>query len=254
MSGNSTEAFAMRTESRVGTRPAHDGGPPGGLAGEPVTRQVLVVSNGTDQAEALAADLRRHGYEVLIAPTGADALRSHADADLVLLELELADLDGLDVCRAIRAWSDVPVIAVTSRVGEVDRVLGLQAGADDCIVKPYGFRELLARMEAVLRRAGVRPARLRTIQHGGLCIDASARRVVLDGRLVEMTRKEFDLLHVLAANPNTVLSHKRLMREVWGGSFSRRTIDTHVSALRNKLGANNWIITVRGVGYRIGHA
>lgn len=213
--------------------------------------RILIVENSTVEAETLARGLRRHGHEVEIVGTGSEALRGYADADLVLLDLELPDLDGLEVCRGIRAAHEIPVIAVTARGSELDRVLGLQAGADDYLVKPYGFRELMARMEAVMRRA--RPSRpaAATITCGPLRIDAGTREVTLHGEPVETTRKEFDMLYLLASHPDTVIPRKMLMQQVWGDSWSRRTVDTHVSTLRNKIGAN-WIITIRGVGFRFG--
>jgi DNA-binding response OmpR family regulator len=131
-------------------------------------------------------------------------------------------------------------------------VLGLRAGADDYLVKPYGFRELIARMEAVMRRAQPQPAASTVVSYGPLSIDASRREVSLDGRLIDVTRKEFDLLYLLASYPQVVIPRKRLMHQVWGDSWSRRTVDTHVSSLRNKLGSSRWIITVRGVGFRLG--
>ncbi|MER5206859.1 response regulator transcription factor [Streptomyces sp. NPDC002825] len=215
--------------------------------------RVLVVESDTSEAESLVLGLRRHGHHVDSVDTGGGALQNYEDADLVLLDLELPDLDGLEVCRGIRSAGDVPVIAVTARGTELDRVLGLQAGADDYLVKPYGFRELMARMEAVMRRAQRPREQIATVvSHGSLRIDASSREVTLEGRSVELTRKEFDLLHLLASHPETVIPRKRLMQQVWGDSWSRRTVDTHVSSLRNKLGASSWIITVRGVGFRLG--
>ncbi|WP_424187248.1 response regulator transcription factor [Actinokineospora sp. G85] len=216
---------------------------------------MLVAEGNPAEAACLAAGLRRHGHDVVTVHTGSAALRAYEDADIVLLDLELPDLDGLDVCAGIRSVHDIPVIAVTARGSELDRVLGLQAGADDYLVKPYGFRELIARMDAVLRRSRPRAAAAATvISHGSLCIDAHARKVAVAGRPVETTRKEFDLLHLLASHPGTVMSRKVLLADIWGGSWSRRTVDTHVSTLRNKLGASPWIITVRGVGYQMGQA
>ncbi|MFJ4342473.1 response regulator transcription factor [Streptomyces sp. NPDC088915] len=218
----------------------------------PAAWRLLLVDGSVGEAEALAGGLRRHGHEVEIVTTGGDAMKAYSDAHLVLLDLDLPDLDGLEVCRGIREESGIPIIAVTARATELDRVLGLQAGADDYLAKPYGFHELLARIEAVMRRA--QPASLVTpavITHGRLRIDTGSREVFLDGKRVDTTRKEFDLLQVLASHPDTVIPRRVLMREVWGDSWSRRTVDTHISTLRNKIGAQ-WIVTVRGVGFRFG--
>jgi DNA-binding response OmpR family regulator len=210
-----------------------------------------VESEGA-RAQEITESLRAADWNVVASGSGEEALRLHEDVDLVLLDLEIRDMNGLDLCREIRSRSDVPMIVATSKTGEVDRVLGLQAGADDCLAKPYGFRELQARIEAILRRSTRLPPPTNQIRHADLCINVATRQVHVDGNPVRVTRKEFDLLHILAANPEIVLSRQRLLHEVWGGSFSRRTIDTHVGALRSKLGAASWIVTVRGVGYRIG--
>ncbi|MFV0129272.1 response regulator transcription factor [Streptomyces sp. HMX112] len=218
----------------------------------PASWRILIVESNAAEAETLAHGLRRHGHEVDIVATGRDALHTYRTADLVLLDLELPDLDGLEICRRIRAAGELPLIAVTARGSELDRVLGLQAGADDYLAKPYGFRELMARMEAVMRRACPQPSAAATaITCGPLHIDAGTRKVTLDGRPVETTRKEFDMLYLLASHPGTVIPRKELMQRVWGDSWSRRTVDTHVSTLRGKIGAS-WIITVRGVGFRFG--
>lgn len=219
----------------------------------PINLQVLVVENSVPDREALTKGLRRHGHVVQSAKTGVDALHAYKEADIVLLDLELPDLDGLEVCRMIRSSCDIPVIAVTARGTELERVLGLQAGADDYVVKPYGFRELMARMDAVMRRARPQSKCTQIISHGPLRIDASSREVCLGGRSIDITRKEFDLLFLLASNPDTVIPRRRIMQQVWGNSWSRRTVDTHVGSLRNKLGSSDWIITVRGVGFRLGH-
>ncbi len=222
-------------------------------AGVPGGRRILVVDNDAESADSLVNRLRRHGHEAAGVRRGGVALSTYEDADLVLLDLELPDLDGLEVCRAIRSVSHVPVIIVTARESELDCVLSLQAGADDYVVKPYGFRELMARIEAVLRRAQWQPAAaVREIRHGRLQIDVHAREVSVDGRDVALTRKEFDVLHLLASHPDTVIPRKLLLQQVWGDSWSRRTVDTHVSSLRGKLGGSGWITTVRGVGFKIG--
>ncbi|TWF84752.1 response regulator transcription factor [Streptomyces capillispiralis] len=213
---------------------------------------VLVVESKSHHAESLLLGLRRHGHRVDRAETGGAALQAYTQADLVLIDLELPDLDGLEVCRAIRTVSDTPIIALTARATELDRVLGLQAGADDYMVKPYGFRELLARMHAVMRRARPQPRTADVISRGPLRIDVGSREVSLDGKPIGVTRKEFDVLYLLAANPDNVIPRKRLMQQVWGDSWSRRTVDTHVSSLRSKLGDSDWIVTIRGVGFRLG--
>ncbi|MEV0675314.1 response regulator transcription factor [Actinosynnema sp. NPDC050436] len=216
------------------------------------TWRVLVVESNVSDKENLVTWLRRQGHDVYSVETGSEAVRLHHNADLVLLDLELPDLDGIEVCRAIRAVCDVPLIAVTARSAELDCVLGLQSGADDYLVKPYGFRELMARIDAVMRRARPRAAPAPTVSRGSLRIDAKLREVILAGKRIELTRKEFDLLYLLASHPETVVPRSAIMEQVWGDSWSRRTVDTHVSSLRNKLGSNEWIVTVRGVGFRLG--
>jgi Response regulators consisting of a CheY-like receiver domain and a winged-helix DNA-binding domain len=220
--------------------------------GTATTWRALVVQSKPGDLEALTNWLRRHGHEVKGVATGVAALQACEAPDIILLDMDLPDIDGLELCRSIRAAQDVPIIVVTASGSELDRVLAFQAGVDDYLVKPYGFRELLARMEAVMRRARPQLPTARTVKHGPLRIDAASRQVMLDGQVVEVTRKEFDLLHLLASNPGTVISRKRIMRQIWGESWSRRTVDTHVSSLRNKLGGSDWIVTVRGVGFRFG--
>ncbi|MFJ8631668.1 response regulator transcription factor [Streptomyces sp. NPDC093568] len=216
--------------------------------------RVLVVQGDLTAAEGLVQELNRHGYRARGVATGAEALRAHRDCDLVLLDLDLPDLDGLEVCRRMRAAGDVPIIAVTGRAAELDCVLGLQAGSDDYVVKPYGLRELLARMEAVLRRVRPRP-QAQVITYGPLRMDADARELLLEGRRVDLTPKEFDLLYLLASRPGATLSRRQLLSQVWDDEWSQRgrTIDTHVSSLRSKLGSSRWIVNVRGVGFRLGH-
>ncbi|MEZ3182570.1 response regulator transcription factor [Streptomyces pimonensis] len=230
--------------------------------------QVLIVDGDLDAASSLAQTLQRNGYNTTEAATGSRALEIYGEADLILLDLELPDIDGLEVCRIIRSACDTAVIAFAQGRSELDRVLGLQAGADDCLDKPYGARELLARIEAVTRRVGFgdsdtksrKGTRRRSVSLGPLRIDGVAREVRLNGELIEMTRKEFDLLHHLASRPGKIATREELMAEVWGVRSSHgmdarasRTIDTHVSALRGKLGSTGWIVAIRGVGFRFGH-
>ncbi|MHC0432265.1 response regulator transcription factor [Streptomyces sp. O3] len=219
---------------------------------------VLVVENDQRAADALLQGLVRQGFAARGVTTGAQALRGYREADLILLDLDLPDLDGLEVCRGIRAVSDTPIVTVTARGSELDCVLGLQAGSDDYLVKPYGFRELLARMEAVMRRVRSQSAHqddARTLTCGALRIDAGARVVTLDGEPLDLTRKEFDLLYLLASRPGTVIPRSQIMAQVWDDAWSTRgrTVDTHVGTLRGKLGSREWIVTVRGVGFRFGH-
>jgi DNA-binding response OmpR family regulator len=216
--------------------------------------RVLVVEGDAAEAEARMRALRRQGYTVSCVDTGTEALKAHQDCDLVLLHLDLPDIDGIEVCRSIRRLDDKPIISVSSRHAEMDRVLALKAGADDCVDVTCGWREVAARIEAVLRRSAGRAASARVIVLDPLRIDALTREVRLRGELIALTGKEFDLLHMLAARPDAVVTRKELMAGVWDTSWadSSRTIDTHVRSLRVKLGAPSWIITMRGVGYRMG--
>jgi DNA-binding response OmpR family regulator len=214
--------------------------------------RILLVEDEASIAEPLATGLRREGYEVEHAATGAAALEAQA-ADLVLLDLRLPDMDGLDVCRRLRASSSVPIIVVTARGEEADRVVGLELGADDYVVKPFGLRELIARIRAVSRRAEGRGPTAAPLHVGALAVDERARRATLDGHVLELTPKEFELLAALAHDPGAAVSRRRLLEEVWQTTWlgSSKTIDVHVASLRRKLGDPGWIETVRGVGFRL---
>ena len=210
-------------------------------------------------AVPLQKGLEREGFSVQRVRLGRDALTAAGDADVVLLDLGLPDMDGFDVCRKLRQTSEVPVIVVSARGEEVDRVIGLELGADDYLVKPFGIRELVARIRAVSRRVGAtgdgpgRGSAGATIAVSGLEIDLRAHRVTVDGADVALTPKEFDLLVLLAGDPGAVQSRARILREVWSTTWvgPTKTIDMHVASLRRKLGRADWIETVRGVGFRL---
>jgi len=194
--------------------------------------RVLIVEDEDAIAAPLIEGLGREGYEVERVATGQAALDADA-ADVILLDLRLPDMDGYDVCRAIRARSDVPIIMVTARGEESDRVIGLELGADDYVVKPFGVRELIARIRAVTRRTsagGRADADVEPLRSGSLEVDVRARRVSVDGHEVALTAKEFELLAVLAADPGAVVTRKQLLEEVWETSWygSTKTIEHYL--------------------------
>lgn len=217
--------------------------------------RVLVVDDDPAIADAIRDALTSSGHEVALEPTGRGALeRLDETTELVVLDLGLPDLDGTEVCRAIRARSDVPVIVVSARSEEIDRVLVLELGADDYLVKPFGMRELLARIRAVTRRTGSTggPAPDRVRRLGPLALDAAARRVTLDDVDVPLTATEFDVLTYLAEDPGVVRRRADILRDVWKTEWfgATKTLDAHVAAIRRKLGSPAWIASVRGVGFR----
>ena len=215
--------------------------------------RVLVVEDDDAIAAPLMTGLEREGYEPQRVATGHDALEQAAEVDLVLLDLGLPDIDGYEVCRRIRARSDVPVIVVTARGDEVDRVVGLELGADDYLVKPFGFRELVARIRAVTRRITPSTAETPVTTIGDLVVDRRARRVTVAGAEIELTRKEFDLLASLADDPGATRTRDQIMEEVWDAHWygPTKTLDVHIAALRRKLGEPELIETIRGVGFRL---
>jgi two-component system response regulator RegX3 len=184
--------------------------------------------------------------------SGAAALEA-AEPDLVLLDLRLPDVDGFTVCRELRTRTEVPIIVVSARGEEVDRVVGLELGADDYVVKPFGIRELVARIRAVTRRSGRHDGQDGALVAGPLRVDVRAHRATLDGEELKLTAKEFDLLAVLARDPGAVVSRQRIMQEVWNTSWMgvTKTVDVHVASLRRMLGDPGWIETVRGIGLRL---
>lgn len=226
--------------------------------------RVLVVDDELALAQMIDAYLARAGYNVAKAHTGPDAVRlaRELDPDVIVLDLGLPGLDGIDVCREVRTFSDCYILMLTARGDEVDRVIGLSVGADDYITKPFGARELLARIRAVLRRprrsatpsATEQPPRV----FGALEIDPVARRVSLAGRPVDLTRTEFDLLAALSARPRMAFSRRQLINEVWDAAWvgDEHIVDVHLGHVRRKLAEDatepRYIETVRGVGYRMG--
>jgi DNA-binding response OmpR family regulator len=231
-----------------------------------MTHRILVVDDEPSVADLLAYNLRKSHYDVLTAADGRTALRLAADSqpDLILLDLMLPEVDGLDVCRALRRTSRVPVIMITARGEELDRVLGLEIGADDYVTKPFSVRELLARIKAVLRRVPpVEPdgsqGAASEILHGpgDLVMDVDRRTVTVRGAGIELTRLEFDLLHRLLLNAGRVLTRERLLEQAWGYEYvgDTRAVDSAVKRLRARLRLAapdaDVIEAVRGVGYRI---
>lgn len=211
--------------------------------------KVLVVEDDPSVAEPLLDGLRRHGLEVEHVAFAAQAVAAARDADVVLLDLGLPDDDGLNVLRSVRATCEVPIIIVTARGDETDRVVGLELGADDYVVKPFSVRELSARIRAVSRRRRVESS----LEAGRARIDRSRRRAEFDGVPLDLTAKEFDLLAVLAEEPGRVVPRQELLSRVWDPVWhgSGKTLDVHVSSLRRKLPDPGAIETVRGVGYRL---
>jgi two-component system, OmpR family, alkaline phosphatase synthesis response regulator PhoP len=222
--------------------------------------KILVVDDEEHIIELVELYLRKEGYQVVSAQDGDAALEkfSRELPDLLVLDIMLPGTDGLDVLRQVRKTSRIPVIMLTARESEVDKVVGLELGADDYLTKPFSARELVARVKAVLRRAKpVEEEPEPVLLRGVLKIDSSRRRVQVKGAgEIELTAKEFDLLYVLAANPGIVLTRDRLMEKVWGYEYAgdTRTVDVYIRHLREKLtdDADNprFIETVRGVGYR----
>jgi len=220
--------------------------------------RVLLVEDEASIADPFAQALTRNGFEPVIARTASEALRLGAETepDVVLLDLSLPDGDGRDVCRELRRISDVPIIMLTARGTVTDRIVGLEMGADDYVVKPFAVDEVISRIRAVLRRSRSVPPTPTVVTVGDLRLDVGARRALLEGVELELTRKEFDLLARLARDAGRVVSRETLMSEVWDENWfgSTKTLDVHIAGLRRKLGdesaAPRYIQTVRGVGFR----
>jgi two-component system response regulator RegX3 len=223
--------------------------------------KVMVVDDEESLLEAIRYALSREGFEVVTATDGGQALRDFEAErpDLVVLDLMLPTLNGWDVCRRIRASSQVPILMLTARDAEVDRVVGLEMGADDYVVKPFSLRELVARVRALLRRAGTatdgRPEAA-VLEAGGIRLDTERHEVSVRGAAVSLPLKEFELLEILMENRNRVLTRQTLIDRVWGYDYvgDTKTLDVHVKRLRSRVEEDRHdprlIVTVRGVGYR----
>ena len=229
---------------------------------------VLIVEDELSIAELVRAYLERDGYAVTWARSGEEALVEidRHPVRLVVLDIGLPGIDGFEVCRRLRARTGVPIVILSARDDEVDRVAGLEAGADDYVVKPFSPRELVARVKAVLRRvnggvgangetapSGEEASTTGSVEAAGVRLDHDAREVTVDGERVDVTAREFDLLAALLANPGRVLDRSRLLDLAWGMDFAAgtRTVDVHVAQLRRKLGRPDLIETVRGSGYKL---
>ncbi len=206
-------------------------------------------------AEPLVEGLIREGFTVERVATGRDAL-TRQEPDLVILDLGLPDMDGYAVCQQLRARSPVPILVVTARGAEGDKVLGLELGADDYLVKPFGFRELVARIRAVMRRVPDAGGGEGVQELGPLVLDRRSRKVFVEGAEVVLSPKEYDLLALLADDPGAVVNRQTILEEVWDPHWygPTKTVDVHVASLRRKLGNPEWIETVRKVGLRLGGA
>jgi len=223
-----------------------------------VTR-VLVVEDEESYSEALSYMLRKEGFEVAIAENGTDALKEfdRNGADIVLLDLMLPGIPGTEVCRQIRATSSVPVIMVSAKDDEVDKVVGLELGADDYVTKPYSPRELVARIRAVLRRGAEPELAPATLEAGPVRMDVERHVVTVDGQQQRLPLKEFELLEMFLRNPGRVLTRGQLIDRVWGSDYvgDTKTLDVHVKRLRAKLEPEpsepKYLVTVRGLGYKL---
>jgi len=221
---------------------------------------VLVVEDEASIASFVSLYLKNAGYVVRTAATGSEALSQVAaqEPSLIVLDLMLPDIDGIEVCRRIRKASDVPILMLTARDEDVDKIIGLEVGADDYLTKPFNPRELVARVKSILRRAA--PAREEResaqLRHGDLLIDAGRREVHVGEEEIQLAPKEFDLLWELLDHRGLVLTRDQLLERVWGYTFAgdTRTVDVHVRQLRRKLGEASPIVTVWGVGYKVSPA
>jgi DNA-binding response OmpR family regulator len=222
-----------------------------------VPDRILIVEDEANIASFVKLYLEKAGFAVERAATGADGVSRQREAEpaLVVLDLNLPDIDGLEVCRRIRATSQVPILMLTARDDDIDKIVGLEVGADDYVTKPFNPRELVARIKTILRRAATpaAPAKRTVLTHGALRIDAGRREVTLDGQQLQLAPKEFDLLYALMEHHGIVLTRDQLLERVWGYTFAgdTRTVDVHVRQLRRKIGDACPVVTVWGVGYKV---
>ena len=220
--------------------------------------RILIVEDEINIATPTRKHLERDGFEVEHVVSGEEAL-AVVEADppsLIVLDLNLPGIDGLEVCRRVRATTQVPIIMLTARDDDIDKIVGLEVGADDYVTKPFNARELIARIKAILRRlpaAPVQEAAVGSITHGAITIDRARHEVLVDGAEVQLAPKEFDLLWALLEERGNVLTRDQLLERVWGYTFAgdTRTVDVHVRQLRRKLGDHCPIVTVWGVGYKV---
>ena len=215
---------------------------------------VLLVEDEPSVGELIRGYLMRDGYRVVWVRSGEDALveLDRHRVRIVILDIGLPGKDGFDVCRDMRARSDVPILMLTARDEEPDRIVGLEVGADDYLTKPFSPRELLARMKAILRRSEPQEGREKTVALGDVVLDRESHDVTVAGKPVELTAKEFDLLAYFMANPGVVVSRDLLLERVWGQEYpgGTRTVDVHVAQVRRKLDRPDLIRTLRGTGYK----
>jgi two-component system response regulator ResD len=222
-----------------------------------VPDRILIVEDEANIASFVKLYLEKAGFAVERAATGAEGVARQREAEpaLVVLDLNLPDIDGLEVCRRIRATSQVPILMLTARDDDIDKIVGLEVGADDYVTKPFNPRELVARIKTILRRAATpaAPAKRTALTHGALRIDAGRREVTLDGQPLQLAPKEFDLLYALMEHHGIVLTRDQLLERVWGYTFAgdTRTVDVHVRQLRRKIGDACPVVTVWGVGYKV---
>ena len=220
-------------------------------------KKILVVEDEKAISDILVFNLQREGYDTLAAYDGAEGLRCALEEapDLILLDVMLPEMDGFEVCRRVRAEKDTPIIMLTAREEETDKVMGLELGADDYITKPFSMRELMARVKANMRRtySGEDREKAEAPSGGGLRVSKDNGMVYKNGHPLELSAREFDILCFLSAAPGRVFSREELMEQVWGYDYygDDRTLDTHIKLLRNSLGEyRKFLVTLRGVGYR----